>query len=72
MEIASSHAVLQPQACRPWGFQDQLTLSQPGGADYAHHITTSTPGFTDLTTALNLLVFQPQNVCQSVLITGRQ
>ena len=31
---------------------DQLTLSQPGGADYAHHITTGTPGFSDLLTAL--------------------
>ena len=25
--------------------EDQLTLSEPGGADYAHHI--STPGFLD-------------------------
>ena len=33
---------------------DQLTLSQPGGADYAHHITTSTPRFSDLPTALVL------------------
>jgi hypothetical protein len=32
---------------------NQLTLSQPGGADYAHHITTGTPGFSDLPTALN-------------------
>ena len=31
---------------------DLLTLSQPGGADYAHHITTSTPGFKNLTTSL--------------------
>ena len=30
----------------------QLTLSQPGGADYAHHITTGTPGFSNLPTAL--------------------
>ena len=41
MEIASSHAVLQPQACRPWGFQDQLTLSQPGGAHYLHPVLIS-------------------------------
>ena len=27
---------------------DQLTLSQPGGADYAQHIITGTPGFPDL------------------------
>ena len=31
---------------------DQLTLSQPGGADYAHHITTGTPDFSDFPTAL--------------------
>ena len=31
---------------------DQLTLSQPGGADYAHHSTTSPPGFSDLATGL--------------------
>ena len=41
----------------PWHPQilaDQLILSQPGGADYAHHITTGTPGFSDLPTALIL------------------
>ena len=40
----------------PWHTQilaDQLTLVQPGGTDYAHLITTGTPGFSDLTTALN-------------------
>ena len=57
MEIASSHAVLQPLGVPgvPWHPQilaDQLTLSQPGGADYSHHITTGTPGFSDLPTAL--------------------
>ena len=40
----------------PWHPQilaDQLTLYQPGGADYAHHITTgSTPELSDLPTAL--------------------
>ena len=39
----------------PWHPQilaDQLTLSQPGGTDYAHLITTGTPGFSDLPTAL--------------------
>ena len=50
------------QACRLWGCRgvpwhpqilaDQLTLSQPGGADYAHHITTGTPGFSDFPTTL--------------------
>ena len=30
----------------------QLTLPQPGGADYAYHITIDTPWFLDLPTAL--------------------
>ena len=41
----------------PWHTQilaDQLTLFQPGGTDYAHLITTGTPGFSDLPTALKL------------------
>ncbi len=41
----------------PWHTQilaDQLTLFQPGGTDYAHLITTGTPGFSDLPTALIL------------------
>ena len=33
---------------------DQLTPFQPGGTDYAHLITTGTPGFLGLPTALNL------------------
>ena len=37
---------------------DQLTLSQPGGADYAPHISTGTPGFSDLPTALYTTVVQ--------------
>ena len=39
----------------PWHTQilaDQLTLFQTGGADYALLITTRTPGFSVLTTAL--------------------
>ena len=39
----------------PWHTQilaDQLTLFQPGGTDYAHLITTGTPGLSDLLTAL--------------------
>ena len=39
----------------PWHTQilaDQLTLFQPGGTYYAHLITTGTPGFSDLPTAL--------------------
>ena len=37
----------------PQFLADQLTLLQPGWVDYAHHITTGTPGFSDLPTALN-------------------
>ena len=44
-----------------WGagsaMADQVTLSQPGGGDNAHHITTGTPGFSDLRTALLPKVF---------------
>jgi hypothetical protein len=29
-----------------------LTIFQPEGADYVHHITASTPGFENLTTSL--------------------
>jgi len=39
----------------PWHPQilaDQLTLSQPGWIDYAHLITTGTPGFSDLPTSI--------------------
>ena len=39
----------------PWHTQilaDHLTLFQPGGTDFAHLITTGTPGFSDLPTAL--------------------
>ena len=41
----------------PWHTQylaDHLTLFQPGGTDYTHLITTGTPGFSDLPTALYL------------------
>ena len=40
---------LQP----PQYLTDQLTLSQPGGADYARHSTNSPPGFSDLATGLH-------------------
>ena len=39
-------------AMTPQILADQLTLSQPGGADYAHLIYTGIPGFSDLPTAL--------------------
>jgi hypothetical protein len=35
---------------------DQLTLFPPGGTDYAHLITTGTPGFLDLPTALSRII----------------
>ena len=41
----------------PWHPQilaDQLILSQPEGADYAHQITTGNPGFPNLPTALQV------------------
>ena len=42
------------QGGRSGGFlADQLTLSQPEGADCAHHINTVTPGFSYLPTALS-------------------
>ena len=52
--IKSNTGLLSPGV--PWQFlADQLTLFQPGGADYAHHINTDTPKFSDLSTALNYL-----------------
>ena len=48
------------QACRSLGghetpqiLTDQLTLSQQGGTNYTHHITTGPPGFLDRPTALH-------------------
>ena len=38
-----------------------LTLSQPGGTDYAHLITTGTPGFSDLPMALMKAKFDAQS-----------
>ena len=38
-------------ALAPPEFGSSLNLFQPEGADYAHHITGSTPGFGNLTTA---------------------
>ena len=49
----------------PWHPQilaDQLTLSQPGGTNYAHLITTGTPGFSDIPTALLGKVVDPSRV----------
>ena len=54
----------QGQACRSRGcppgqpsriLANQLTLSQPGGADFSHHITSGIPPeFSDLPTALRV------------------
>ena len=43
---------LSSPGVHPKVLADQLTLSQPGGADYAHQITTGTPGFSNFLTAL--------------------
>ena len=45
----------------PWHTQilaDQSTLFQPGGTDYAHLITTGTPGFSDLPTKAFKIVYR--------------
>ena len=46
---------------------DQLTLSQPGGTNYAHLINTGTPGFSDLPTAL----FSTGWTNNSVILTAK-
>ena len=43
-------------ALAPPEFGSLLTLFQPEGADCAHHITARTPGFENLTTALQRLL----------------
>ena len=59
LDISTANAVVSSLGVpgMPWYPQilaDQLTLSQPVGADYAHHISTGTFGFSDLPTALNV------------------
>ena len=53
-----------------WGegqiLADQLTLSEPGGADYAHHINTGSPGFSDLPTALSYKSLMQQSASRKV------
>ena len=54
----------------PWHTQilaDQLTLFQP---DYAHLITTGTPGFSDLRTALMFQIAQPLSIRMALLTFG--
>ena len=36
--------------------EDQVTIFQPGGTNYAHLITTGTPRFTDLPTVLESIL----------------
>ena len=50
VEIKSRRPVVP--GCAGCAMADQLTVFQPGGTDYAHLITTGTPGFSDLPTAL--------------------
>ena len=54
--------------CSPPQFlADQLTLFQPGGTDYARLITTGTPGFSDLPTALLEMPLDDANTADSDL-----
>jgi hypothetical protein len=50
---SSCRAVVSGGAGGAWNLEVLLTLFQPDGADYVHHITASTPGFENLTTSLN-------------------
>ena len=54
----------------PWHTQilaDQLTIFQPGGTDYAQLITTGTPRFSDLPTALCRMHFFSFTGCLNML-----
>ena len=46
-KLLTLHAIKITLPWQPQILADQLTLSQPGGADYAHHITTATPGSSE-------------------------
>ena len=46
----------------PQIFADQL-IYQLGGADYAHHITIGTPGFSELPTALKWVKSKGNSFC---------
>ena len=55
----------------PWHTQilaDQLTLFQPGGTDYVHLITTGTPGFSDLPTAMMMQFAAHINLSKKYII----
>ena len=45
----------------PWNLGVPLALFKPEGADYAHHISASTPGIKNLTTSL--LSAKPKCFC---------
>ena len=64
IEIQAFH----PQGVQPQIPADQLTLSQPRGADYAHHMTTGTPRFSNLPTALCTYIAQHQIILLIALI----
>ena len=65
MHLRKSHGYVRPSAravarggaggaSAPPIFDSSVNpISTRGGADYAHHITTSPPGFSDLATALH-------------------
>ena len=44
---------------------DQLTLSQPGGADYAHHSITCPPGCLTLAASLESIYCSKLSFCQN-------
>ena len=48
-----------------------LTLFQPEGADYVHHITASTPGFENLTTSLYVVFLVIWARCISMQLRER-
>ena len=67
---ASASLQLTSQGCHPWGCQGSMAPLDFGrsvnpistrGTDYAHLITTGTPGFSDLPTALKC---SPWNIYQ--------
>ena len=49
-----------------WALGVQLTLLQPGGADYSHHITACPPGFEHPAAALICNVETSQTICDEV------
>jgi hypothetical protein len=52
LDIKNRAVVSGGALAHPRNLEVLLTLFQPEGGDYVHHITASTPGFENLTTAL--------------------